>query len=149
MIMPSPKTKTFALATVAVALLALTGCSLGATQSGSSAPSQSRLEACVSLKAALESTTKDITSASTELSSKPAAAAQSFTDLAATFNKNVAKIINPTIKKAATKAATSLTAVALQLNKAISDPANADLAAVNASQTSLQTNFGALGKACS
>jgi len=141
--------KNFALAAVAVALLTLTGCSLGGAQSSDGASSQSRSDACQSLNKALQATTLDLTSASRKMSSDPAAAAQSFTDLTANFTKSITTITNPTVKKAADKAATSLSAMAVQVKKALSDPANADAAAVVAAQKSVQDDFNGIGKACS
>lgn len=135
----------------ASALLLLTGCSAGASQTGSAngaqsdapAAEQSKSEACDIVKARFEDFKQ---MASNSSSSDPQAAVTAFKDLAAKTNDSLTSITNSEVKPAATKAAAALSDYVAFLEKVLADPNEAS--AMSDQAKALQDGFTEAATVC-
>ncbi len=132
-----------ALAVVAIALSALSGCS-----AVGNAVAQTKPVACKQLSDSLNKTNEGLNSSMSSFASDPAAAVKGMESADATFKGGLAKIQNADVKKAGQKAEKSLAAMVADLKAVASDPTG-DTTQLQSDASEVQTDFLALGKVCS
>ena len=145
------RTTTTILAGAAFALLALTGCSGGATPPAETpaAEGQSTADACSVLRDGLVDVSTALSDSAAGFTTDPAASAQLVHDAAAEFEGVVADITNEDVKGAATTASTDITTLSEQFDLLASDPDNADADAITAAGQDAKTSIEALQTVCS
>ena len=124
---------------LAISGLLLTGCAGG----------QSKADACKVLEKGLTNVQDDLSSSLSNASTDPEGASKSLQAVADTFSDNVSKVTNDEVTPAAEDADGALTALVDEFAKYASDPTGADVDALTAASTDVQTTFTELGKVCS
>ncbi|TIH38975.1 DUF4190 domain-containing protein [Subtercola vilae] len=119
------------------------------TSSGpADASGQSTTEACTILESSLSSSTSGLTQGLNDIASNPTQAVTSLQAVADAFDAGVSQISNPRILAVATTADTDLKAMIAAVTQYINDPSGGSGAVVSAA-TTVQSDFTAIGTACS
>ena len=141
-------------AVLALAALALTGCSLapagisstGAPSSEPTTSTQSVKEACLAIKPTLLSLTSEMTDALGDLKTDPASAVPLLQKVSGEFRDAIADLDNADVVDVTTTAADSLDAMTAEVQKAVGG--NVDQTALLAAATKVQTDFNAIDTLC-
>jgi len=141
--MPSRRSIAVLVATAAVSVLLLSGCS--AIKAATDV--QTKTQACVSLAKTTQSAASGVSQAFSTFSTDPSAAEAALQKFHDEFAATAAKVKNPAIKKIADKTTTDLQTLSDAVTAAASDPSKAD--AVQTAATTMQDDFTSIGKACS
>jgi len=134
-----------AFAGLALATLALTGCSVGST----AASAQTTEQACDVLATNVTTTTTKLQASLSSLATDPETAADDVTTLTSDFEKSAAGVDNAELKRLAKDATAALADFDERIHAYAADPA--DVANQEAMQTSaegVQDAIGAIGSAC-
>jgi hypothetical protein len=138
-------TKTMsAFAAIAVAVTLLSGCSAVAAVKNV----QTKVQACTSIDKELEGVGTGISGETSKLESDPKGAAADISAMAKKFSAATTKLSNPQVKKAAEKAAGTLTVFAKDLTNLAATPSTANQTKLQADTTTLQAAFTAIDTTC-
>ncbi|HEY4267113.1 MAG TPA: hypothetical protein VGM94_02865 [Galbitalea sp.] len=133
-----------ALASVIVAASLLSGCSAIAAV----ANAQTKVQACASIATQLKGVGTGIQAEVPKLQSDPKAAAADITGMAKKFSTAAGKLDNAQVKKAAVKAAGTLTVFAQDITDLANKPTTAESTKLQGDLTTLQSAFTAIDTSC-
>jgi PBP1b-binding outer membrane lipoprotein LpoB len=133
-----------ALASVIVAASLLSGCSAVAAV----ANAQTKVQACTAIAAQLKGVGTGIQGEVSKLQSDPKAAAVDITGMAKKFSTAAGKLNNPQVRKAAVKAAGTLTVFAQDITDLANKPTTAESTKLQGDLTTLQSAFTAIDTTC-
>ena len=137
--------KTIALATAALAVTLLAGCSGGGSGSGDHATtaakdssSQSKSEACKAFESKVKTAAEGLQSQVTKLQSDPSAAVAKLKEFDGSLSDGVDAVTNPTVKPKAEAFHAAYSDMLTQIEAISKDPKSADLTKFRATTTKVQ-----------
>jgi hypothetical protein len=141
----APSRRSTAFAGLAIATLALTGCSVGST----AASTQTSEQACDVLASGVSATTTKLQASLSTLATDPETAADDVTTLTSDFEKSAAGVENPELKRLAKDATAALGDFDEKIHAYAANPTDVDnQAAMQTSAEGVQDAIGAIGATC-
>lgn len=145
--------KLVSLATAAVAVALLAGCSTGGSGSGATTaaketPTQSKTAACKAFESKVESAAKGLQSEVAKLQSDPQAAVAKLKEFDTSLSEGVDAVTNPTVKPKAEAFHTAYTDMLTQIEAIAKDPQSADISKFTDTTTKVQEAGNDFQKAC-
>ena len=141
----APSRRSTAFAGLALAALALTGCSMGST----AASAQTTEQACDVLASGVTATTTKLQASLSSLATDPETAADDVTTLTSDFEKSAAGVDNAELKRLAKDATAALSDFDEKIHAYAADPADLEIqAAMQTSAEGVQDAIGAIGTTC-
>lgn len=145
--------KLVSLATAAIAVALLAGCSTGGSGSGATTAAketttQSKAAACKAFESKVESAAEGLQSEVAKLQSDPQAAVAKLKEFDTSLSEGVDAVTNPTVKPKAEAFHTAYTDMLTQIEAIAKDPQSADLSKFTDTTTKVQEAGNDFQKAC-